>query len=467
MKKILIIECESFVRTMLADNLGGVYHIFVAASGREAINLAQNQPLDLILLDMDMPGGNGAEICSFLKETNATKYIPLILLSSCSQKEDIINGLHAGADDYLTKPICGSELLARIDTHLRTKDYYTALEKDDLLMLLELSEVISVTRNPKRILSIIVEKMVAAIDVSRCSIIGLNDDGELIVKASSDLPENQEIKIDLGKYPEIEKALTTQRPVVLQDIRKDPLMTPVRDKIQGLSDKAIFVVPIIKKQNVIGTFFLRTASPTKEWVSTRIFKLCQLVANIAGNALENAVIFEAMHSQRKLLEELALRDSLTGLYNHQHFHTRLEEEFYRAQRYVLPLSCVFADIDYFKHINDRYGHVMGDVVLKQIGKLIDKVLRKSDIAARYGGEEFAVLLPNTTSRGASNFAKRLEKKIGELSIQQLKGKRISISVGVSTYSGENMQACQDLLQHADEAMYSAKQAKKEKGIPMT
>ena len=464
MKKILVIDHDPYSRTVLKDNLDGVYQVFDVASGTEAIGLAQRQPLDLILLDMQMPEGNGAEICTLLNETNATKYIPLILLSSCSQKEDIIKGLHAGADDYMTKPICASELLARIDTHLRTKDYYADLEKEDLLMLLELSEIISVTRNPKRILTIIVEKMVAAIDVSRCSIIGLDDGGELVVKASSDLPVNQEIKIDLGKYPEIEKALTTQKPVVLQDIHKDPLMIPVREKIQGLSDHAIFVVPIIKKQNVIGTFFLRTASPVKEWVSTRIFKLCQLVASISGNALENAVIFEAMHSQRKLLEDLAFRDSLTGLYNHQHFHTRLEEEFYRAQRYALPLSCIFADIDDFKQINDRYGHVTGDVVLKQIGKLIDKILRMSDIAARYGGEEFAVLLPNTAQRGGSDFAKRLEKEIGKLSIQQLKGKKVSISVGVATNQGRNVQSYQDLVQQADEAMYAAKQAKKERGL---
>jgi two-component system cell cycle response regulator len=466
MKKILVIDHEPFSRTVLKDYLDGEYHVFAVASGTEAIDLAQRQPLDLILLDMEMPEGNGAEICALLNEANATKYIPLILLSSCSQKEEIINGLYAGADDYMTKPICASELLARIDAHLRTKDYYAELEKEDLLMLLELTEIISVTRNPKRILTIIVEKMVTAIDVSRCSIIGFNDCGELIVMASSDLPANREIKIDLEKYPEIEKALTTQRPVVLQDIHKDPLMVPVRDKIQGLSDQAIFVVPIIKKQNVIGTFFLRTASPYKEWVSTRIFKLCQLVANISGNALENAVIIEAMHSKRRLLEDLALHDSLTGLYNHQQFHSHLEEEFSRAQRYTLPLSCVFADIDQFKDINDRYGHVTGDVVLKQIGKLINKIFRKSDLAARYGGDEFAVLLPNTTERGASDFADRLEKEIGDLSIQQLKGKKVSISVGVATYQNGNVPSYHDLLAHADEAMYAAKQAKKEKCFPI-
>lgn len=467
MKKILIIDHDPFSRTVLKDYLDAEYHILAVASGTEAIDSAQREAVDLILLDMEMPERNGSDICARLNDTNATKYIPLILLSSCSQREDIVNGLYAGADDYMSKPICANELLARIDAHLRTKDYYAELEKEDLLMLLELSEIISVTRNPKRILTIIVEKMVTAIDVSRCSIIGFNDCGELIVMASSDLPANREIKIQLEKYPEIDKALHTQRPVVLQDIRKDPLMAPVRDNIQGLTDQAIFVVPIIKKQNVIGTFFLRTASPHKEWVSARIFKLCQLVANISGNALENAVIIEAMHSKRRLLEDLALRDGLTGLYNHQQFHTHLEEEFSRAQRYTLPLSCVFADIDQFKYINDHYGHVTGDVVLKQIGKLISKIFRKSDLAARYGGDEFAVLLPNTTEQGARDFADRLEKEIGELSIQQLKGRKISISAGVATYQNGNVLSYHDLLTQADEAMYAAKQTKKEKSFPIS
>lgn len=464
MKKILVIDHDPFSRKILQDTLQGLYQVITAAGGEHALTLARSQPPDLILFDVEAPDDNGAEICSLLKERNPTKYIPLILISSCNQKEDLINGLHAGADDYITKPICESQLLARIDTHLRTKNYYTDLKKEDLLMLLELSEVISVTRNPERILRIIVEKMVAAIDVSRCSIIALNDRGDLIVKASSDLPTNQEIKIDLGKYPEIEKALTTQQPVVLQDIRKDPLMAPVRDKIEKISDQAIFVVPIIKKQNVIGTFFLRTASSSKKWVTTRIFKLCQLVASISGNALENAVIFEAMHSRRELLEELALRDSLTGLFNHQHFYTRLKEEFYRAQRYSLPLSCVFADIDRFKQINDHYGHFIGDVVLKQIGGKISGMLRKSDIAARYGGEEFALLLPNTAREGAVDFAHRLEKEISKLSVQQLKGRKVTISVGVATCRDGAPASYQELVQEADEAMYEAKQKRKEAAL---
>ena len=463
MKKILVVDHEPFSRTVLQDILGGEYQVFAAATGAEAMALARSQTPDLILLDLDTPEDDRAALCTRLKETQTTRYIPLILLSSCSQKEEILDGLYAGADDYLTKPFCPSETLARIDAHLRTRDDYADLEKEDLRMLLELSEIISVTRNPKRILTVIVEKVSTALKVSRCSVIALNDAGELIVKASNDLAPGREVHIDLRKYPEIEKAWRTQRPVVLQDIHRDPLMAPVRECLQGLSDQAILVVPIIKKQNVIGTFFLRTAAIGSGGISGRVFTLCQLVANISGNALENGIVFEAMQSKKKLLEELAFRDSLTGLYNHQHFHTRFEEEFSRAQRYALPLSCVFADIDGFKTINDRFGHITGDVVLKQIGRRIERMLRKSDLAARYGGEEFAVLLPNTTEQGARDFADRLRTEIGALAIQQLKGERVSISVGAATWQDGNTTTYTQLLHLADNAMYVEKQAKKGQG----
>jgi len=384
------------------------------------------------------------------------------LLPDKRQRKDIAIGLHAGADDYMAKPVNVNELVTRIDTHLRTKNYYADLDKKDLLMLLELTEVVSVIRNPARILKIIVDKMVQVIDVSRCSVISLNDEGELIVLASSDLAAGQEIKLALHKYPEIESALVTQRPVVLQDIRNSSIMESVKDEIKGLTDKAIFVVPIIKKQLVIGTFFLRTASPLKRGITERVFKLCQIVANTTGNALENAVLFEAMQYSKDLLEDKALRDSLTKLYNHQHFHSRFEDEFSRAQRYGQPLSCVFVDIDNFKSINDRFGHITGDIVLKQIGRMIKKMLRKSDIAARYGGEEFAVLLPNTTYGGASEFAERLKCQVRELNIKQIKGQLMTVSIGIATYQQDNVPSYEDLLHFADKAMYQAKQSGKDR-----
>jgi len=191
------------------------------------------------------------------------------------------------------------------------------------------------------------------------------------------------------------------------------------------------------------------------------FKLCQIAANITGDALENAVLFETIQSSKKLLEDLAVRDGLTKLYNHQYFHTRLDEEFFRAERYDQPLSCIFVDLDDFKSINDSYGHIAGDVVLKQIGLLLRQLARKSDISARYGGEEFAVILPNTTTSGANIFADRVLLMVRELSVQQLEGSKVTVSIGVSTFQGGNMSSYKDLLKFADQAMYEAKQSGKD------
>ncbi len=138
----------------------------------------------------------------------------------------------------------------------------------------------------------------------------------------------------------------------------------------GLDYNSIVVVPIIKKENVIGTFFLRTASPLKDGITDRIFKLCQLVVNISASALENAILFESMKTAQEFFKEMSIRDGLTKLYNHRHFYNRLEEEFSRALRYESPLSLVFLDIDGFKRVNDTYGHSNGDKVLKQIGDFI-------------------------------------------------------------------------------------------------
>ena len=140
---------------------------------------------------------------------------------------------------------------------------------------------------------------------------------------------------------------------------------------------------------------------------------------------------------------------------------RLDEEFSRAKRYNLELSCIFFDIDDFKRINDHYGHLTGDVVLRQIGRLVTQNLRKSDIASRYGGEEFVICLANTDSDSAFEFAERLLAAIRSLSIQQLKGERITASIGISTYRNNNVTSYQELLQAADNAMYQAKKSGKD------
>jgi two-component system cell cycle response regulator len=357
--------------------------------------------------------------------------------------------------------------LARIDTHLNATRYYSGLEYRDLMMLLELTNSISAVRNPMKILQMIVARMSLVIEVARCSIVGMDSNGELVVKASTDLGNDSEIRLEMSRYPEIRAALETRQAIALNDFQNDPLMAPVRQYVSGLSFQSIIVVPIIKKATAIGTLFLRTASSHKGGITDRVYNLCHLVANISANALENASLFESMKTAQEYLEEMAIRDGLTRLFTHQNFYERLDEEFSRALRHQQPLSLIFFDIDNFKRVNDTYGHTRGDEVLRKIGRVVREVIRESDIPARYGGEEFAVLLPNTPAEGAMEMTSRMCAIIRELRFDFMNDQHVTISAGVSTFSPNELQSFDQLVRLADRAMYQAKTEGKDRVVAAT
>jgi len=461
-KTVLIVDDERLFRVMLSDVLDEGYRIMEADSGEKALAFIAEALPDLILMDIEMPGINGIEACRRLKGASATRHIPIILLTSHQKKESLIKGLKAGADDYIVKPVCLPEVVARVDAHLRSREYYNDLEHRDLLFLLELSENIFATRNPMTILRLIVERFPEIVDIDRCSFVGLGEQGQLVVKAGNDLEFGKEIEIDLARYPEIGKALETKRPVLVEDVASDPLMDPVRHYIENLGFGSIVVIPIIKKESVIGTFFLRTASAPGKTPSQRVFKLSQLIANLSANALENAILFESLKTAQEHFEEMSIRDGLTRLYNHRHFFTRLNHEFSRASRYGMPLSLVFFDIDDFKDINDAYGHQKGDVVLRRVGQIIHDLARKSDVGARYGGDEFAVLLPNTGADGGYEMANRLHRSIRTQQFDFLGERQVTASVGVATFDGGPDFPAEKLVSLADQAMYKSKSAGKDR-----
>ncbi len=168
------------------------------------------------------------------------------------------------------------------------------------------------------------------------------------------------------------------------------------------------------------------------------------------------------------LEELALTDELTGLYNYRYFVRRLSEEASLTQRTGRTLSLLFADIDHFKRVNDLHGHSVGDRVLRSVagclrhaveGDVMVAHLRRSDIVARYGGEEFAILLPDTGGGGAALVAERIRSVTEEMKVELEDGTqvKVTISIGVASAPSHGTQP-DDLVNAADTALYSAKSA---------
>ena len=162
-------------------------------------------------------------------------------------------------------------------------------------------------------------------------------------------------------------------------------------------------------------------------------------------------------NEHKNLTNLALKDTLTDMNNRRGLHYMLETVIPNTIRYKQPLSVITIDIDFFKKINDTYGHDGGDIVLKQFAQLIKNSHRKSDISCRFGGEEFVLILPNTEKEGAMVIAEKLRIDTEKLNIQ-LDDKIINITAcfGISTSSNENEIDIDALLKDADKALYVAK-----------
>jgi diguanylate cyclase (GGDEF)-like protein/PAS domain S-box-containing protein len=150
------------------------------------------------------------------------------------------------------------------------------------------------------------------------------------------------------------------------------------------------------------------------------------------------------------LRELAIRDGLTGLYNHRFFTTQLTEEIYRSQRYSHPLSLLMIDIDDYKKYNDTHGHYEGDKLLVKMARIFTAKARATDFVARYGGEEFAIILPETTKAGAYPVVEKLR-----MDVERAMSKGPTISIGVAAYP-EDASDGEGLIDRADRSLYRAK-----------
>lgn len=173
---------------------------------------------------------------------------------------------------------------------------------------------------------------------------------------------------------------------------------------------------------------------------------------------------KALRENEEALKLLAITDSLTGLYYRRHFNKLAETAISSADRYSRPLSIIIFDIDFFKRINDTFGHSTGDEVLKIVAVIATRVLRASDITARYGGEEFIVLLPETSAPEAAIVAEKLRVEI-EGKTAQAKECPITVtaSFGVSDYLGkwdskQHEKVLSEIITHADQALYASKNA---------
>jgi diguanylate cyclase (GGDEF)-like protein len=384
---------------------------------------------------------------------------PAVSIIAGDIKKGIENLMTHNVRSYLYRPYIEKDLHYKLESVTLDGDRIGNLEREvtELEAVLTLTQLLTSTLDPKELLFKIVSKIAEIMPVTRCSVIR-TDWGRrsAFVVASFEDPGVFGIKLSLKKYPEIVEALTSKKPVVIKNIETDPLMKRVKHIILPLGIRSILVMPIFFRAKVIGTLFLRTSRSEHAFTKNE-FRLLNTIANASAKALNNAFLFEQVENEKSRLEKLSLTDFLTGIYNIRYFYHRIIEEFSRSQRYALPISCLMLDIDYFKTINDRFGHKTGDLVLKEFAQLLKKKSRKSDVLARYGGEEFIMLLPQTSLDGALSEAERIREIVETHTFRSLKNKGgLTVSIGISASPHDRARTHDDLISCADQALFAAK-----------
>ena len=243
--------------------------------------------------------------------------------------------------------------------------------------------------------------------------------------------------------------------LLVEDIKKDFRFD--LEKIEGEYTRPIrslISAPLVSQERVLG--IIRLDSPDVLSYSQNDLRFLDTIADLASVAIDNSRLF-------KETQELAIRDSLTSCYTRMYFLDRLKQEFRRSMRNKGCLSLLMIDIDYFKKYNDKYGHIAGDIVLKEISILISEITRpQHGLVSRYGGEEFCVLLPDIDKRKAKEIAELIRKSIKrkEIILRQ-QNTSVTVSIGIAGYP-QDVAYEEELIHKSDFSMYKAKQNGRDK-----
>ena len=467
---ILIVDDDENVRNLFIQIFESEGCTTLAAANvAECKHLIDTENVDLAVADYWLPDGTGAEIIQYLRDVRPEAQS--IMVSAFDTEQVVDDAIQNGAFAFMSKPIEPNTLLtyARRALNLRL----LASENDVLLSTMKkideelsmrnrkmnavtriaslASEVNKLVEPGEEALSIASEALRA--DAALLYYVGANSNGKLILQNHRGLTDKEQKELSMleiskglvGKAGK-EKLVThaddlCRQPIGYSYLDGEPVLTP--------DMKRAVATPVSLRGQHLGVIVAgyRNDVPIDESELT----VLSAMASQFGVVVEN-----------KILSEMVAFDSLTGLHNRGYFDLRIHEEINRAKRHDHPLTLCFADIDHFKKVNDTYGHMFGDRVLREVAHHFKAVIRLPDFAARYGGEEFALVLPETPLDGGILVAERLRRAIESMKMtnpsvvnKNPEPLNFSVSIGVSNFPDDGSSP-NDIINRADQALYKAK-----------
>lgn len=442
--RILVVDDVPANVKLLEARLSAEYFdVLTACNGAEALDLCSRSECDIILLDVMMPDMDGFEVCRRLKSNPATHFIPVVIVTALDSPSDRVRGLEAGADDFLTKPVSDVVLIARVRSLTRLK-----MMTDELRMRAITSLEIGMAA-PER--SAIADKGVGG------RILLVDDRPSSYERLAPILAAEHTVDVEInpaealfhaadGNYDLLIVSLSLENYDGLRLCSQARSLERTRQlPILAISDADNNARLLRGLEIGVNDYLLRPVDKNELLARARTQIRKRRYTDHLRDNVQNSI-------------EMAITDALTGLHNRRYMESHLSTLAEQASSRAKPLSLMILDIDYFKSINDTYGHDAGDDVLREFAVRIRKSIRGIDLACRYGGEEFVIVMPETDMQVAGLIAERLRRSIASETFAVNKGTKridVTISIGLATLDRKG-EPVADVLKRADTALYRAK-----------
>jgi diguanylate cyclase (GGDEF)-like protein len=439
---VVFVDDDRLQREMARDALGREADVECCASADEALAALARRPAEVVVSDLQMPGLSGLELLRRVRRDHPGT--DFVLVSAHASVQSAVEAMRMGASDYLLKPVQWEELalvLERVVVRRRLVEENARLR--DALATVESCRVLASCLESGDVYSVALDLALRAAGEAR----GI----ALFQRGSGPLSDGLELRgFRDDEASRLRRVFVHQKPVGVRSIGRIEALSsgPLHDALRaaGIDVGDVLAVPVPGEEAEAGLIAVPLRGPADEAVLER----AGVVAAHAAVALRNAERYERA-------KERAFIDDVTEVYNARYLLEAIDREIRRAERYGAEVSVLFLDLDRFKLVNDRHGHLVGSEALRQLSRVLLSCVRQVDTLARYGGDEFTIVLPDTNEAGAAQVAERIRRVVEETPFEagRAEALRLTCSVGHATFPRHGRERGA-LLDAADKAMYRAK-----------